>query len=150
MVEIKLCAPAISNTLTYHYSLCIQKWYNFSMGGGGGGTSLNLLMSHTMISFEHWQCIDCLLRHSICIISYRQKQTVTVNASTANAQSLRYGIPHSSVPGPLLSSVCINDLPGPLFIEAYCELFADDTPVHNSNSNLKKLRSLYRRVSTVC
>ena len=147
MVQIKLCAPAISDTLTYHYSLCIQKWCNFSMGGGGGGgTSLNLLMSHTMISFENWQCIGCLLRHSIASYLTDRKQTVTMNASTVNAQSLRYGIPHSSILGPSLSSVCINDLPGPLFIKAYCELFADDAPVHNSNSSLKKLRSLYRRV----
>ena len=36
----------------------------------------------------------------------------------------------------LLLSVCINDLP--LFIKARCDLFADNTTIHNSYPDLKK------------
>ena len=66
-----------------------------------------------------------------------RKQTMHVNASTSDIRSLKYGIPQGSVLGPLLFSMYINDLP--LLIKACCELFADDTTIHSSNFNVKKL-----------
>ena len=66
-----------------------------------------------------------------------RKQTVHVNASTSDVRSLKYGVPYSSVLGPLLFSIYINDLR--LFIKACCERFAADTTIHSSNSNLRKL-----------
>jgi len=77
-----------------------------------------------------------------------RKQTVHVNASISDLQYLRYGVPQGSVFGPLLFSIYINDFP--LFIKACCELFADDTTIHNSNSNLRKLsESLQESVNSL-
>ena len=77
-----------------------------------------------------------------------RKQTVHVNASISDVQYLRYGVPQGSVLGPLLFSIYINDFP--LFIKACCELFADDTTIHNSNSNLRKLsESLQESVNSL-
>ena len=64
-----------------------------------------------------------------------RKQTVHVNVSASDVRSLKYGVPQGSVLGPLLFSIYINDLP--LFIKACCGLFADDTTIHSTNSNLR-------------
>ena len=77
-----------------------------------------------------------------------RKQTVHVNASTSDVRSLKYGVTHGSVLGPLFFSICINDFL--LFIKACVELVADDTTIHGSISNLRKLSNHYIRVSTVC
>ena len=77
-----------------------------------------------------------------------RKQTVHENVSTSDVRSLKYVVPQGSVLGPLLFSIYINDLP--LFIKAYCELFADDTTIHSSNSNLRKiLESLQESVNSL-
>ena len=77
-----------------------------------------------------------------------RKQTVHVNASISDVQYLRYGVPQGSVLGPLLFSIYINDLR--LFIKACCELFAADTTIHSSNSNLRKLsESLQESVNSL-
>ena len=77
-----------------------------------------------------------------------RKQTVHVNASTSDVRSLRYGVPQGSVLGPLLFSIYINGFP--LFNKACCELFADDTTIHSSISNLRKLsESLQKSVNSL-
>ena len=71
-----------------------------------------------------------------------------VNTSTSDVQSLRYGVLQGSVLGPLLFSIYINNCP--LFTKARCELFADDTTIHSSNSDLRKLsESLQESVNSL-
>ena len=61
-------------------------------------------------------------------------QVVVSNSSSSCFLPLNYGVPQGSVLGPLLFSIYINDLP--LSIQACCELFADDTTIHSSHSDL--------------
>ena len=68
-----------------------------------------------------------------------------VNASTSDVRSLKYGIPQGSVLGPLLFSIYISDLP--LLIKACCERFADDTTIHSSKFNLRKLSESLQELS---
>ena len=74
--------------------------------------------------------------HLISFLSNR-KQLVCINTIKSDFLPVKYGIPQGSVLGPLLFSLYINDLP--LFIKALCELFADDTTIHSSHSNLNNL-----------
>jgi hypothetical protein len=80
-------------------------------------------------------------------LSNRQ-QLVCVNTVKSDLLSLKHGVPQGSVLGPLLFSLYINDLP--LSIPALCELFADDTTIHSSNSNLTNLtRSLQESINSL-
>ena len=71
-------------------------------------------------------------------LSNRQ-QCVSVDARTSSLSTLMYGIPQGSVLGPILFSHYINDLP--LYIKALWELFADDTSLHDYNTDLNTLRA---------
>ena len=66
----------------------------------------------------------------------RQQQTAIGN-TISTPLPIKFGVPQGSILGPLLFSLYINDLP--LFLKALTELFADDTSVHSSHSNLKTL-----------
>ena len=68
-----------------------------------------------------------------------RQQCVTIGTRTSTLSTLKYGIPQGSVLGPILFSLYINDLP--LHVRALCELFADDTSLHNHNRNLKALHT---------
>ena len=82
------------------------------------------------------------------LVSFLTDRKRTVHASASDARSLKYGVPQGSVLGPLLFSICINNFP--LFIKACCELFADDTAIHSSKSNLRKLtESLQESVNSL-
>ena len=75
--------------------------------------------------------------HLISSFLSNRKQLVCINTIKSDFLPVKYGIPQGSVLGPLLFSLYISDLP--LFIKALCELFADDTTIHSSHSNLNNL-----------
>ena len=75
--------------------------------------------------------------HLISSFLSNREQLVCINTIKSDFLPVKYGIPQGSVLGPLLFSLYINDLP--LFIKALCELFADDTTIHSSHSNLNNL-----------
>jgi hypothetical protein len=65
-------------------------------------------------------------------------QKVFCNKTFSDLLPQMFGVPQGSILGPLLFSLFINDLP--LFIDkVLCELFADDTSIHSSDSSLKNL-----------
>ena len=75
--------------------------------------------------------------HLIYSFLSNREQLVCINTIKSDFLPVEYGIPQGSVLGPLLFSLYINDLPS--FIKALCELFADDTTIHSSHSNLNNL-----------
>ena len=81
-----------------------------------------------------------LSNDTLCLISSfmsNREQLVCVNTTKSDFLPVKYGIPQGSVLGPLLFFLYINDLP--LFINALCELFADDTTIQSSHSKLNNL-----------
>ena len=68
-----------------------------------------------------------------------RQQCVNVGTRKSSLSTVMYGIPQGSVLGPILFSLYINDLP--LYITALCELFADDTSLHNHHADLTILHA---------
>ena len=81
---------------------------------------------------------DCVMDLLSSYISNRQ-QCVSVHAHTSSLSTMMHGIPEGSVLGPILFSLYINDLP--LCIKALCELFADDTSLHDHHIDLNTLHA---------
>ena len=81
---------------------------------------------------------DCAMELFISYLNYRQ-QCINVGTHKSSLSTLMYGIPRGSVLGPILFSLYINDLP--LYITALCELFADDTSLHNHHTDLNILHT---------
>ena len=82
-----------------------------------------------------------------CYLTSRQ-QCVIAGTKTSSLSTLKFGVPQGSVLGPILFSLYINDLP--LYMEALCELFADDTSLHNHHKNLDTLmKSLQHSVDNL-
>ena len=63
-----------------------------------------------------------------------RQQCVNVGTRTSSLSTLMYGIPCGSVLGSILFSLYVNDWP--LYLEAICELLADDTPLHDRHTHL--------------
>ena len=66
-----------------------------------------------------------------------RKQLVLLNNQQSAFQPIKCGIPQGSALGPLLFSMYVNDLPN--FVQSKCEMFADDTSFHSSDSDPNKL-----------
>ena len=81
---------------------------------------------------------DCVMDLLSSYLSNRQ-QCVSVDAHTSSLSTMKHGIPQGSVLGPILFSLYINDLP--LCIKALCELFADDTSLHDHHIDLNTLHA---------
>ena len=90
---------------------------------------------------------DCVMDLISSYLSNRQ-QCVSVGALTSSLSTLMYGILQGSVLGPILFSLDINDLK--LCIKALCELFADDTSLHDHHTDLNTLHaSLQNRLDNL-
>ena len=92
------------------------------------------LLLRKLFFFMECQTMLCKLLQSY--LTSRQ-QCVIVGTKTSSLSTLKFGVPQGSVLGPILFSLYINDLP--LYMEALCELFADDTSLHNHHKNLDTL-----------
>ena len=68
-----------------------------------------------------------------------RKQLVHVNGANSLLKLLSIGVPQGSVLGPLLFLIYINDLP--LCSELFALLFADDTTLLLSDTNLDNLKA---------
>ena len=65
-----------------------------------------------------------------------RKHRINVNGSYSSKSSVKSGIPHGSILGPLLFIIFINDLPDS--IKNHCMMFADDTKIFgNPGSSLQ-------------
>ena len=67
-----------------------------------------------------------------------RKQYTVVNGKQSSERSITCGVPQGSTLGPLLFIIYMNDLPQ---ASNFCtRLFADDTSLTVSNSNIKQLK----------
>ena len=70
-----------------------------------------------------------------------RKQYVNFNGIMSHTCTLRYGVPQGSVLGPLLFIIYTNDFQECL-ASSKCIMFADDTTVYKTGSNIKNLFNL--------
>ena len=68
-------------------------------------------------------------------------QSVVVNRSTYDPQSISFGVPQRSLIGPLLFIIYINDVPSEV---KHCkiQLYAKDTPLYVSSSSISDIKSI--------
>ena len=108
-------------------SVCLSVCLSLSLSPPPPPLSLSLSLSLSV-------CLSVCL--SICLSSYfaDRHQCVYAHSRRSSLLRLKHGVPQGSVLGPLLFSVYVNDLP--LYLRALCELFADDTTIHTSSTDI--------------
>ena len=77
-------------------------------------------------------------------ITYGRKQYVLINNQKSASKSTNIGLPQGSILGPLLFILCINDLVNSSSLLQKV-LFADDTNLFLSNSDLSKLQEILNK-----
>ena len=73
-----------------------------------------------------------------CDYLSNRKQYVLYNSVQSNTQSISFAVPQSSVLGPLLFLIYINDMPNSL-THSKAILFADDTTIYISSNNVDNM-----------
>ena len=92
---------------------------------------------------EHYGVRGILLKWFESYLSNR-KQCVSVNGHTSDKLQVTHGVPQSSVLGPLLLLIFINDLPNvSKFLQFY--LFADDINIYYESSDLLNIQKILNR-----
>ncbi|GFO45617.1 RNA-directed DNA polymerase from mobile element jockey-like protein [Plakobranchus ocellatus] len=79
--------------------------------------------------------LSCSTLHLLQSFLSQGVQSVSFNNNISKASLIRRGVPQDSIPGPLLFSIYNNDLPDYVSF-GNCEMFADDTSFHVSDSKL--------------
>ena len=69
---------------------------------------------------------------------HERKQRVIINDSSSSLCNLSAGVPQGSVLGPLLFLIYINDIADK--VQSLCRLFADDTSLGYSSSNVDEIK----------
>lgn len=78
-----------------------------------------------------------------------RKQAVYLNGSYSAQGLVKCGVPQGSILGPLLFGLYINDLPLHLkHKDAVIDLFADDSTLHSSNSDIQHIRNVLQESIT--
>ena len=75
-------------------------------------------------------------------------QRVYAHSRRSSLLRLKHGVPQGSVLGPLLVSICVNDLP--LYLRALCVLFADNTTIHTSSTDINVAHDTTEQYSRTC
>jgi hypothetical protein len=69
-----------------------------------------------------------------------------LNGNYSSEGLVTCGVPQGSILGPLLFNIFINDLPYSIsHHDATCDLFADDTTIHTSNSKVPKINEVLQQ-----
>ena len=76
--------------------------------------------------------------------SYLQNRTqrVYLNGTYSTTGDITSGVPQGSILGPLLFCIFINDLPMEISSDVVCDLFADDSTLHCSSTQIQTIQSL--------
>ena len=102
-------------------------------------------VNHSILlkKFEHYDIRGAELSWFSSYPSKR-RQFVSVNGSTSDYLEVSCGVPQSSVLGPLLFLIYINDLPSVSKVLSFY-VFADDTNIFHSSRDLTTLQKVMNR-----
>ena len=79
---------------------------------------------------------------------FKRQQMVKVDNIYYGATNVTNGVPQSSILGPILSIIYINNLPN--CVSSTCIIFADDTKLHNFKSKSIVFQKIHFNVGLIC